>query len=91
MRVGIGCSAETPFLSAPPLYQVLVQMAEAGEPACKSGGRRGAELAAGIEVAVLEKVGDADYGGTHGAVFVGALCPGKIVVNPEVEAHRHPT
>ena len=71
-----------PVLPAPPLYQVLVQVAEAGELTGVSGGGRGLQLAPGTEIAALEKVGGADDGGAHGAVFAGALCPGQIVVNP---------
>jgi hypothetical protein len=62
-------------------------MAEAGELAGVSGGGRWLPLAPPTEIAALEKVGNTDYGGAHGAVFVGALCPGQIVVNPQMEAH----
>ena len=63
-------------------------MAEAGELPGITGGVRGLEFAAGTEVAAAEKVGGGDYGGPHGSVLVGALRPGQIVVNPQVEAHQ---
>jgi hypothetical protein len=79
--------ARMPVLLAP-LHQVLVQMAEAGELARVLGVRRGLQLAPPAEIATAKKVGDADYGGAHGTVFVRALCPGQIVVNPQMEAHQ---
>jgi hypothetical protein len=63
-------------------------MDKAGELAGVSGGGRDLQLAPPTEIAAPEKVGGADYGGAHGPVFVGALCPGQIVVNPQKEAHQ---
>lgn len=51
------------------------------------GGSRGLRLAARIEIAAAEQVRSRDYGRSHGAVFIRALRPRNLVIQPQVEAH----
>src|SRR5215471_1418917 len=67
---------------------MLVEVAEAGELSGKLGGARRGGLAAWAEVAAAEEVGGGDHGGAHGPVFVGALRPGEVAIDPEVEANK---
>ena len=45
------------------------------------------QLAARIEIAAAEQVGGGDYGRPHGPVFVSALRPGQLFIQPEIETH----
>jgi len=67
---------------------MLVKVSEAGELSGELGRARRGGLAAGAEVAAAEEVGGGDYGGAHGPVLVGALRPGEVAIDPEVEAHE---
>jgi len=67
-------------------FQVCVEVAERRELAGVDRGARGAGLAARVEIAAAKEVGRRNHGGAHGAVFVGALRPRHLGVEPQIEA-----
>jgi hypothetical protein len=69
------------------LFELLVDMTEAGELPGELGARARARFAARMKVLAAKEVAERDYGRAHRAVLVGALRPGGVLIEPEIEAH----
>ena len=68
--------------------EVLVEVSEAGKLTRVLGTAGRLQFASGTEIAAAEEVRSRDHGSPHRSIFVGALRPGQIVVNPQVETHK---
>jgi hypothetical protein len=67
--------------------QTAIEVGERGEQAGVVAAQARRSGAGGAEIAGMEAVGDRNHGNTHGAVFVEALRPGQVAIDPECERH----
>ena len=71
-------------------FQLGVQVSQGCELAGVCRGARRLGLAASVEIAAAEQVRGGNDRRAHGAVFIGSLRPGDVVVQPKIKAHwRH--
>src|SRR5689334_24561521 len=62
-------------------------MAEAGELSGELGGLGRTRLATCAEIAAPEEIAGGDDSGSHRPIFVSALGPCQLTVDPQIEAH----
>ena len=68
--------------AAPALFQLLIDVTKARELSRELGIRAGAGLSARAEILPAEEVAARDHGRAHGPVFVGALRPCGVLIQP---------
>jgi len=75
------------LLAAASLFKLLINVSEAGELPGEFSSCARTGLASRMKILAAKEVAERDDGRTHRAIFVSALRPGGVLIEPEIEAH----